>query len=44
MGLAIARSTTEAHGGRIVAENNANGGATVWFTVPSADGAVSNAT
>ena len=44
MGLAIARSITEAHGGRIVAENNANGGATVWFTVPSADGAVSNAT
>lgn len=36
MGLAIARTITEAHGGRIVAENNANGGATVWFSVPTA--------
>ena len=36
MGLAIARSIMEAHGGRIAAENNVNGGATVWFSVPTA--------
>ena len=34
MGLAIARSIVEAHAGRIAAENNADGGATVWFSVP----------
>jgi signal transduction histidine kinase len=34
MGLAIARGIVEAHGGRIEAENNASGGATVWFSVP----------
>jgi signal transduction histidine kinase len=34
MGLAIARSIIEAHAGRIAAENNADGGATVWFSVP----------
>src|SRR5262245_4989315 len=34
MGLAIARSNVEAHGGRMEAENNAHGGATVWFSVP----------
>jgi signal transduction histidine kinase len=34
MGLAIARSIVEAHDGRIGAENNADGGATVWFSVP----------
>lgn len=34
MGLAIARSITEAHGGRIGAENQPGGGAVVWFTVP----------
>jgi signal transduction histidine kinase len=34
MGLAIARSIVEAHGGRMTAENNAHGGATVWFSVP----------
>jgi signal transduction histidine kinase len=34
MGLAIARSITEAHGGRIAAENNVDAGATVSFTVP----------
>jgi signal transduction histidine kinase len=34
MGLAIARGIVEAHGGRIEAENNAGGGATVWFSVP----------
>jgi signal transduction histidine kinase len=34
MGLAIARGIVEAHGGRIEAENNADGGATVWFSVP----------
>lgn len=35
MGLAIARSIVEAHGGRIGAENHAAGGATVWFCVPA---------
>jgi signal transduction histidine kinase len=34
MGLAIARSIVEAHAGRLVAENNPGGGATVWFSVP----------
>jgi signal transduction histidine kinase len=34
MGLAIARSIIEAHGGRIAAENNTGEGATVWFDVP----------
>jgi signal transduction histidine kinase len=34
MGLAIARSIVDAHGGHIAAENNADGGATVWFAVP----------
>jgi signal transduction histidine kinase len=34
MGLAIARGIVEAHGGRIEAENNSGGGATVWFSVP----------
>ena len=34
MGLAIARNIVEAHAGRIVAENNSAGGATVWFSVP----------
>jgi signal transduction histidine kinase len=34
MGLAIARGIVEAHGGRMAAENNATGGATVWFSIP----------
>jgi signal transduction histidine kinase len=34
MGLAISRSIIEAHAGRIAADNNADGGATVWFSVP----------
>jgi signal transduction histidine kinase len=34
LGLSIARSLVEAHGGRIWAENNPNGGATFRFTVP----------
>jgi two-component system sensor kinase FixL len=34
MGLAIARGIVEAHGGHIEAENNAGGGATVWFSIP----------
>jgi C4-dicarboxylate-specific signal transduction histidine kinase len=34
MGLAIARNIVEAHAGRMAAENNSAGGATVWFSVP----------
>ncbi len=34
LGLAIARSIVDAHGGRIFAENNVNGGATFWFELP----------
>jgi signal transduction histidine kinase len=39
MGLAIARSIVEAHGGRMTADNNPDGGATVAFSVPMAPGA-----
>jgi signal transduction histidine kinase len=35
MGLAIARNILEAHSGRIEAENNTSGGATVWFSLPA---------
>jgi two-component system, LuxR family, sensor kinase FixL len=34
MGLAIARTIVDAHGGRLAAVNNAHGGATVHFTLP----------
>jgi len=37
MGLAIARSIVEAHGGRLEARNDPEGGATVSFTVPVGD-------
>jgi signal transduction histidine kinase len=37
MGLAIARNIVEAHAGRVGAENNPGGGATVWFTLPAPD-------
>ena len=36
LGLAIARGIVEAHGGRIWAENRAEGGARVSFLLPSA--------
>jgi C4-dicarboxylate-specific signal transduction histidine kinase len=36
IGLSISRTIVEAHGGRIAARNNAEGGATVWFTLPAA--------
>jgi C4-dicarboxylate-specific signal transduction histidine kinase len=39
MGLAIARNILDAHGGRIEAENNTSGGATVWFSVPTSTAA-----
>lgn len=34
MGLAIAHSIVEVHGGRLEAENNPDGGATISFTIP----------
>ena len=37
MGLAIARSVVEAHGGRLWAENNKEGGARFTFTLPPTD-------
>jgi two-component system, LuxR family, sensor kinase FixL len=37
LGLAIARSIIDAHHGRIVAENNSDGGATFRFDLPVSD-------
>jgi signal transduction histidine kinase len=34
MGLSIARSIVESHGGQIGAERNSDRGTTVWFTIP----------
>jgi C4-dicarboxylate-specific signal transduction histidine kinase len=43
MGLAISRSIIEAHEGHMAAQNNASGGATVWFSLPIAPPPVSSA-
>ena len=40
LGLAIARGLIEAHGGRIWAEQRAEGGARVSFTLPAAAGSI----
>lgn len=37
MGLAIARSLVESHGGRLRVENNKNDGATFTFTIPAVE-------
>jgi two-component system sensor kinase FixL len=41
MGLPISRSIVEAHGGKLWAENNADRGATLYFTVPAMAGEAS---
>jgi signal transduction histidine kinase len=43
MGLAIARNIIDAHAGRMGAENNDGGGATVWFSVPVATAQIAEA-
>ena len=40
MGLAISRTIAEDHGGNLWAENNPDGGATLYFTVPVSQGVV----
>ena len=44
MGLSIARSLIETHGGRLWAENNKDGGATFTFTLPVSDAAPTSPT
>ena len=39
LGLTISKQLVQLHGGTIGAENNPNGGATFWFTLPTAGGA-----
>ncbi len=43
LGLSIARSIVEAHGGRIGVDSTVGAGCEFWFTIPSTDAATTTA-